>query len=100
MWNIRANNWKIYRLKVIAVNKLIEAQARYPSVVSHLRGWYQIVRFTNFDTPEELRRVFGDMRGFNTSYKFPIPESNLLAYTSINFSAKVILIEQIIPGNH
>lgn len=87
-------------MKVVAVNKLIEAQARYPSADSLLRGWYQIVRYTNFDSPEELRSVFGDMRGFNTSFKFPIPESNLLAYTSINFNAKVLLIEQVIPGNH
>ena len=87
-------------LKVVAVNKVSEAQARYPSAHDHLQGWYRIVSQTNFSSPEELRMVFGDMRGFNTSFKFPIPESKLLANTIINFEAKVILIEDVVQGNH
>lgn len=87
-------------MKVVAANRIVEAQARYPSAFEHLQGWYQIVSQTDFDSPEDLRRVFGDMRGFNSSFKFPIPESNLLAYTLINFSAKVVLIEDVMPGNH
>lgn len=86
-------------MKIVAANRIIEAQERYPSAHDHLQGWYQIISQTDFQTPEELREVFGDMRGFNTSFKFPIPNSNLLAHTTINFCAKVILVENIIPGN-
>jgi len=87
-------------LKVIAAKRLIDAQSRYPSAHEHIQGWYQIIKETNFSSPEELRNVFGDMRGFNSSFKFPIPESKLLAHTSINFAAGVILINDVIPGNH
>ena len=87
-------------MKIIAAEKIIDAQSRYPSVHDHLQGWYQIVSETDFSSQEELREVFGDMRGFNSSFKFPIPESNLLAHTMINFDAKVLLVEDIVPGNH
>jgi len=87
-------------LKIVAAKRIIEAQAKYPSVHEHLQGWYQIISQTDFDSPQALRQVFGDMRGFNSSFKFPIPESNLLAHTLINFAAKVVLVEDVIPGNH
>ncbi len=87
-------------MKVVAANRIIEAQARYPSAHEHLQGWFQIISQTDFESPEELRVVFGDMRGFNSSFKFPIPESKLLAHTSINFAAKVVLINDVVPGNH
>jgi len=87
-------------LKIIATNRIVEAQAKYPAAHEHLQGWYQIISQTDFEDPEQLRVVFGDMRGFKSSFKFPIPESNLLAHTSINFEAKVVLVEDVIPGNH
>ncbi len=87
-------------MKIVATHRIVEAQARYPAAHDHLQGWYQIVSQTDFNNPEQLRDVFGDMRGFNSSFKFPIPESNLLAHTAINFEAKVILVEDVIPGNH
>jgi mRNA-degrading endonuclease HigB of HigAB toxin-antitoxin module len=88
------------KVKIIATNRIVEAQAKYPAAHDHLLGWYQIVSQTDFDSPEQLREVFGDMRGFKSSFKFPIPESNLLAHTAINFEAKVIFVENVIPGNH
>lgn len=88
------------KLKVVATYRIVDAQARYPSAHEYLQGWYQVVSQTDFSSPEDLRMVFGDMRGFNTSYKFPIPESNLLTHTSINFNANVILVEKVVPGNH
>ena len=86
-------------MKVIAANRILDAQTRYPSAHSHLQGWYEIIEKTDFSSPEDLKKVFGDMRGFNSSFKFPIPESKLLAHTLINFAAKVILIKEVIPGN-
>ena len=87
-------------MKVVAAKRLIDAQSRYPSAHEHIQGWYQIINQTDFDSPEDLRSVFGDMRGFNSSFKFPIPESKLLAHTTINFAARVVLINDVIPGNH
>ena len=88
------------QLKVVATNRIVEAQAKYLSAHEHLMGWYQIIKETDFKSPEELRQVFGDMRGFNSSFKFPIPESKLLEHTFINFEARVILIDEVVPGNH
>ncbi len=85
---------------VLAVDKLVEAQIKYPSAINHLQGWYQIVCQTDFDSAESLREAFGDMRGFNSSFKFPIPVSNLLVHTTVNFAAKLIIIEEIKPGSH
>ncbi|MBV1908903.1 MAG: type II toxin-antitoxin system HigB family toxin [Kangiellaceae bacterium] len=87
-------------MKIVATNRIVEAQAKYPAVHDHLQGWFQIISSTDFENPSQLRRVFGDMRGFNSSFKFPIPDSNLLAHTSINFEACVVLVEDILPGNH
>lgn len=87
-------------MKVVAVNRILEAQAKYPSAHEDLQGWYQIISQTDFKSPEDLRNVFGDMRGFASSFKFPIPGSTLLAHTLVNFSAKVILVGKIAPGNH
>ena len=87
-------------MKVVAASRLIEAQIRYPSAHEHIQGWYQIISNTDFHSPEDLRKVFGDMRGFNSSFKFPIPESKLLANTLINFAAQVVLIDDVVPGNH
>lgn len=87
-------------MKIVATNRIVEAQAKYPAAHEHLQGWYQIVSQTEFENPEHLRQVFGDIRGFKSSFKFPIPESNLLAHTSINFEARVVLIEDVLPGNH
>jgi len=87
-------------LKVLSVNKLHEAEIKYPSAIKHLRGWYQIVKETDFASADAMREVFGDMRGFNSSFKFPIPVSSLLAHTTINFDAQVLIIEEIKPGNH
>ncbi len=71
----------------------------YPSAREHIQGWYQIISQTDFQSPEALREVFGDMRGFNSSFKFPIPGSKLLAHTVINFGSQVLLVKDVIPGN-
>jgi len=87
-------------LKVVAVNRIIEAQERYPKAYQHLQGWYQIMRESKFRSPEELRKTFGDIRGFNSSFKFPIPETTLLARTFINFEAQVVLVDDVVAGKH
>jgi len=87
-------------MNVLSVNKLYDAQTKYPSALKYLQGWYQIVKQTDFASADALRESFGDMRGFSSSFKFPIPVSSLLAHTTINFDAKVLIIEDIKPGNH
>jgi mRNA-degrading endonuclease HigB of HigAB toxin-antitoxin module len=87
-------------LNILSVNKLHDAQSKYPSAIKQLQGWYQVVKQTDFVSADALRETFGDMRGFRSSFKFPIPVSSLLAYTTINFDAKVLIIEEIKPGNH
>ncbi|WP_210330355.1 hypothetical protein [Aliikangiella sp. G2MR2-5] len=92
-------HWRI-TLRVVATEKIKEAQQRYPAAHMHLDGWYQIVSQTSFLTEHALRATFGDIRGFNFQYKFPIPETTLLVHTLINFESQVAYIEQIRPGNH
>jgi len=87
-------------LNILSINKLHDAQSKYPSAIKQLQGWYQVVKQTDFASADALRETFGDMRGFRSSFKFPIPVSSLLAYTTINFDAKVLIIEEIKPGNH
>ena len=87
-------------MNILSINKLHDAQSKYPSAIKQLQGWYQVVKQTDFASADALRETFGDMRGFRSSFKFPIPVSSLLAYTTINFDAKVLIIEEIKPGNH
>lgn len=87
-------------MNILAVDKLVEAQIKYPSAVQYLQGWYQIVRQTDFASPTALREAFGDMRGFRSSYKFPIPVSSLLVCTTTNFGAKLVIIEEVKSGSH
>lgn len=87
-------------MNVVAIDKIKEAQVRYPAARENLEGWYQILSFSNFYSEEDLKATFGDMRGFNYKYKFPIPESTLLVHTLINFESQVAYIEEIKPGNH
>ncbi|TQV87874.1 hypothetical protein [Aliikangiella coralliicola] len=87
-------------MKVVAINRLKEAQIKYPAAHRHLYGWYQILRHGDFFSEKALRATFGDMRGFNYQYKFPIPETTLLVHTLINFESQVAFIEDIKPGNH
>ena len=87
-------------MKVVAINRIKDAQIRYPAAHNHLQGWFQIVSRGEFRSERELRAAFGDMRGFNYSYKFPIPETTLLVHTLIHFESQVTLIEEIKPGNH
>ncbi|WP_196139427.1 type II toxin-antitoxin system HigB family toxin [Aliikangiella sp. G2MR2-5] len=87
-------------MKVVAINKLTEAQSKYPAAQDYLKGWYQIVSRGDFSSEEDLRATFGDMRGFNVAFRFPIPKTTLLVHTLIDFKAQVALIEDIKPGNH
>ncbi len=86
-------------MKVVAINKIKDAQLRYPAAQHHLYGWYQILKNSDFFNERDLRSTFGDMRGFNFQYKFPIPETTLLVHTLINFESQVAFIEEIKPGN-
>lgn len=87
-------------MNVVAVDKIEEAQVRYPAARKNLEGWYQILSLGDFHSEEDLRATFGDMRGFNYRYKFPIPESALLVYTLINFESQVAYIEEIKADHH
>ena len=73
---------------------------RYPGASDELIGWYQIVNQTDFYSEQSVASAFGEMRGFDYQYKFPIPGTTLLVHTLINFESQVLLIKQIKPGNH
>ncbi|WP_168204064.1 type II toxin-antitoxin system HigB family toxin [Aliikangiella coralliicola] len=87
-------------MKVVATNKIKDAQLRYPAAHKQLEGWYQILHEGNFYSDRALRATFGDMRGFSYQYKFPVPGTTLLVHTLINFESQVAFIETIKPGNH
>lgn len=87
-------------MKVVATNRIKAAILNYPGTEELLKGWYQILRRGNFHSEQDLRDTFGDMRGFNYQYKFPIPDTPLLVHTLINFESQVAYIEAIKPGNH
>ena len=87
-------------MKVVAINRIKEAQQRYPAAQSHLQGWYQIVSQGEFKSEQALRTTFGSIRGFNHEFKFPVPETTLLIHTLINFESQVAFIDEIKPGNH
>lgn len=87
-------------MKVVAINRIKEAQQRYPAAQNHLQGWYQILSQGDFKSERDLRTTFGDIRGFNYQFKFPVPETTLLIHTLINFESQVAYIEEIKPGNH
>ncbi len=86
-------------MNVVAVNRMIEAMSRYPAAEDHLNGWYQILSMGTFASEEALRDTFGNMKGFNYKFRFPIPETQLLVHTLINFESQVAYIEEIKPGN-
>ncbi len=86
-------------LQVVAINRLIQARVQYPTSDDNLQGWYQILSQGDFRTEDELKSTFGDMRGFNHQFKFPIPDSRLLVHTLINFESQIAYIEKIKPGN-
>ncbi|MCW8878231.1 MAG: type II toxin-antitoxin system HigB family toxin [Kangiellaceae bacterium] len=87
-------------MKVVATNRISEAGIRYPAAHNHLIGWYQILSQGDFYSEQDLRATFGDMRGFNLHFKFPIPDTTLLVHTLINFESQVAFIEDIRPGAH
>ena len=87
-------------MKVVATKKIREAQSRFPAAHRHLHGWYLIMSRGDFFSENDLRATFGDMRGFNYQFKFPIPETTLLVHTLINFESQVAFIDEIKPGNH
>lgn len=87
-------------MKVVAINCLREAQKKYPGARDLLQGWYQLLSRGEFRNEGALKSTFGDMRGFNYEYKFPVPETTLLIYTLINFETQVAFIDAIKPGNH
>ncbi len=86
-------------MRVVATNKIREAQIRYPAANDSLCGWYQIVSQSDFFSESDLRATFGDMRGFRYQYKFPVPETTLLVHTLVNFESQVAFIEAVKPGN-
>jgi mRNA-degrading endonuclease HigB of HigAB toxin-antitoxin module len=86
-------------LQVVAINRLADARLQYPASDDSLQGWYQILSQGEFKSEAELKSTFGDMRGFNHQFKFPIPESRLLVHTLINFETQIAYIEKIKPGN-
>jgi|GEM_PF-1551467 len=88
------------KLKIIATNRLNQALIEYPNADKSLRGWYQIISQGEFYSETALRATFGDMRGYNYEFKFPIPDSALLVHTLINFESQVAYIDHIHPGNH
>lgn len=87
-------------MQIVAINKLLQARLQYPTADDNLQGWYQILSQGDFDSENALKSTFGDMRGFNHRFKFPIPDSRLLVHTLINFESQIAYIEKIIPGNH
>ena len=87
-------------MRVVSTKKLIEAEERYPAAIEHLQGWYQIMKQGEFYSEQSLRDAFGDMRGFNYEFRFPIPNTTLLVHTLINFESQVSLINEVKPGNH
>lgn len=86
-------------MNIVATNEFAKARLHYPSSDENLRGWYQILSQSEFFTEKSLRSVFGDIRGYNQRFKFPIPDSSLLIHTLINFESQVVLIEEIKSGN-
>ncbi len=86
-------------MQVVAVDKIKEAQVRYPSANTHLMGWLQILTHAEFKSESDLRVTFGDIRGFNFEFKFPIPETTISVHTLINFESQVVYIVDIKPGN-
>lgn len=87
-------------MKVVSINRIKDAQKRYPAARDKLAGWYQILSQSTFKSEKALLSTFGDMRSFNYQYRFPIPETTLLIHTLLNFESQVAFIEEIKPGNH
>ena len=87
-------------MRVVAVNRLRQAQEKYPAAKKHLEGLCHILSQGDFYSEISLRDTFGDVRSFNHSYRFPIPETMLLVHAKINFEAQVALVELVLPGNH
>jgi len=85
-------------LKVLAVNKIIQAQKDYSKYDEFLLGWYQVVSKTNFNSIDDLKQTFGQTVFCQSNYIMPIPHSKLVAKVFINFSAHVLLINEIISA--
>ena len=86
-------------MKVVAINRLTEAQIKYPAAAKSLGGWYQVLSNGSFASEADLQATFGDMHGFNCDFKFPVPGSKLIIHALINFESQVACIEKILPGN-
>lgn len=83
-------------LKVLAIDKVIQAQKNYTNECDYLLGWYQVISQTNFNCLDDLNKTFGKVIYNQSIYFLPIPKSNLMAKVFINFSANVALINEII----
>jgi mRNA-degrading endonuclease HigB of HigAB toxin-antitoxin module len=86
-------------LKIVAINKFAQARLQYPASEENLCGWLQIMSKAKFESESSLRSAFGDIRGFEHRFKFPIPDSSLLIHTLINFESQVAMIEMIKSGH-
>jgi len=47
-------------MRIIAKRALREYWEEYPETEQHLKTWYQIVKQANWDTPNDVKAVFGN----------------------------------------
>ncbi|MGX5175030.1 hypothetical protein ACUR5C_13495 [Aliikangiella sp. IMCC44653] len=85
-------------MQVVAMNKVRDAQEKYPSADGHLNGWLQILSNGEFFNESSLKETFGNIQNYKNEYRFPLPETTLMVHTLINFEAQVALIKSIQPG--
>ena len=76
---------------------MIQAQKDYSKENELLLGWYKVVSQSNFDSLDDLNKTFGMINISHSNYFLPIPNSKLIAKVFINFPAKVLLINEIVP---
>lgn len=86
-------------MKVISINKIKEAQIRYPVAVNKLCGLYQILSRNDFRSEAELRATFDGLQGSDYEYSFPVPGTTIQVHTLVNFESQVAFIKDIMPGN-
>ena len=86
-------------MKVVAINRIIEAQTLYPDAYKCIYGWYQIMSQGEFKSEQSLKSTFGNLTGVNHRFEFPIPETDLLVHTLINFESQVAYIDKISPSS-
>ncbi len=83
-------------MHVITRKRLIEFAQKYPNAESALNHWYRIVKHTDFDSFDELRKTFPSADHVGKFTVFDIGGNKVRLIASIHYNRKIIYIRHVL----